>query len=465
MGKATIAVALVVVLLIGYYAGQPGNLTRLENYVSSGAKHLSSGSSSVQSLVPSATSSATTSTTSAASTRVGGYSATPVQNIWDAYTSNTAAADAQYGGKTMLVDGSVDDVEQASGGGYQSCIYATSEGVEYGCEYLAVMGGYIVWNWANQAAAAKVPFGTTIVAQCTIGGLQSGNLILNGCTIYDVPSQDQAAQQESYCSSLTGNIAVSSLTIVAPKTNFLYAHNNNANITMTVTNRNSFPVGISSATGSLGYSNVGPFSVEVNTGELVNASSSRSVQLVVLQTTFSTNTVMAGDGVQLTLQFGEGEYSGGGVGISNACPVIVSGTAVGPSAGTTSTSTTTLPANGGFSQASFYIFGMGPTFGGATFTCSSSTTFGSSQESWIELINTGSYAVSVLNFTLTFGGHTVTFLPQGTCTIPGTYPNLAAQFLNLGTQVYFPVAPQPQEQYTGEASFSDGQQVPFSGTL
>lgn len=335
MGKATIAVALIVVLLIGYYAGQPGNLTKLENYVSSGAKHLSGGSSSINNGNP-LVSSSTVSTTS---THVGGYSATPVETIWGAYDSNAASGAAEYGGRTMLVDGSVDDVEQASGGGYQSCILASSDGSVYGCQLAQIEGGDIIWNWASQAAAAKVPFGITIVATCMVAGLQQGNLVLNDCTIYDVPAQDQAAQQESYCSALTGNVSVSDLVIIAPK-GLLTAHNDNANITMTVSNKNAFPVGLASATASLGYTNEPPIMVGIYTEALVNASSQLSMKLEIAQGTDESvaNAVLAGQTLELTLEFGEGQSNGaGGYGISNPCPITVSGTAVSESTSTTTT--------------------------------------------------------------------------------------------------------------------------------
>ena len=177
MGKGRIAVALVIVFLIGAYAGQTGALKQAEHYASSEMGKMSPGAStqSGDNLVQTSASTTTSPTE--------GFSATPVNDIYGAYTSNAASANAQYGGRTMDVSGSVDDVEQSSNGGYQSCIYATSGGVEYGCEYLGVVGGYIVWNWTSQAVAAKVPFNTAIAAQCNIAGLQNGNLVLNGCNL------------------------------------------------------------------------------------------------------------------------------------------------------------------------------------------------------------------------------------------------------------------------------------------
>lgn len=132
-------------------------------------------------------------TTSIASSVIASSVGNPVNaisasSLFSAYGTNQASADAQYTGKTFDITGAVSSVENLNGS-YASCINQRVS--TYDCEYLQEFGGYIIWYWQSQSAA-KVPVGcnfnnpascTNFVAQCTVGGFQNSNLILNNCRI------------------------------------------------------------------------------------------------------------------------------------------------------------------------------------------------------------------------------------------------------------------------------------------
>jgi hypothetical protein len=100
------------------------------------------------------------------------------------YLQNQAQEDSQYTGKTAYISGSVGNVEKDQSGSYVSCVDVDSASI-YGCglEQDTAITRFINWNWKDSTAAAKVPFQTSFIAECQIGGLSNLNLILNNCQI------------------------------------------------------------------------------------------------------------------------------------------------------------------------------------------------------------------------------------------------------------------------------------------
>jgi hypothetical protein len=227
----------------------------------------------------------------------------------------------------MDVDGTVPDVEQNTNGGYLSCapVVDTSPA---GCEYEQLgWTDYVVWNWANQEAASKVPSETLLVAQCTVSGLQSGNLILNGCSVIDVPSQDQQQQQQAFCNSLLNGITVTDLKIDAPKS--IIRSWTTVNMTMTVHNNSTQPVGLAGADVqvAIGNSYLSSEPVAIYTSSLVNASSQLTFIGKIQEASYPSY-ILAGDQLRLTLNFGQGTWESGGYSISGSCGMKIVTTAV-----------------------------------------------------------------------------------------------------------------------------------------
>jgi len=108
--------------------------------------------------------------------------------IFNSYQTNAALADSEYQGKSFYILGEVGDVESQNGN-YRSCIMASSMNGPVsvtGCGYTQAVGGYVVWNWKNQSAAAALGQITTnlkLAAVCVVGGFQNGNLILKECVV------------------------------------------------------------------------------------------------------------------------------------------------------------------------------------------------------------------------------------------------------------------------------------------
>lgn len=103
----------------------------------------------------------TTSTTVAYTTTEAGSFPIPMMSIYDNYSSNQALANSAYQEKRVYVSISVGDATKDSQGRYVS-LAGPSE-----FEWFALV------FWQSQDAAASVPTGENISAQCTVTGFQS----------------------------------------------------------------------------------------------------------------------------------------------------------------------------------------------------------------------------------------------------------------------------------------------------
>ena len=100
------------------------------------------------------------------------------------YSLNSSTASKEYSGKLAYFNGIVANVEQGPNG-YESCVALDSIGgyLVSGCAQAGASGGWIIWNWNDQMPVSSVPIGSNFIAECTIGGVTSGNLLLDSCSI------------------------------------------------------------------------------------------------------------------------------------------------------------------------------------------------------------------------------------------------------------------------------------------
>jgi hypothetical protein len=398
---------------------------------------------------------------------IGGYSATPVDNIYNAYFSNAASAGLQYGGKTILVDGEIGNVEQDQNGNYESCVMAPSVSVLVtGCQIASIEGGFVIWTWASQQAAAKVPLDTLIVAQCTVAGLQNSNLVLTGCTLYDVPSQDIQQQQQAFCNTLVGGITISNLRVYAPSGGTRYGHNNNVNISMVVQNSGSQPVATLGGTALI-YSNLPPVQVGALTYVVVNASSQAMLNFVIAQGVSAT-AILVGTTLHFTFDFGAGQQNGAGeMSVSGSCPIAITATASAAPASVTTTTTTLVSSLelGGVQLASF-DFNL--TNSAKSFTCFNGEV---STPPWYSMMEVGlNYLlpqgypnVNITSVTITSGGSAYSYSPTGACGIQPDNQVLGVWL--LFSHQYFPVNVEKSEQFQVTVNLSNGSQLQASGSF
>jgi hypothetical protein len=148
----------------------------------------------------------------------------PASSVYQAYQKNITAANLQYGGKTMCLSGEIVGVNNFENGAHESCtaqepevawLYRNSCVTESGVPPNN-LASYIVWFWNGTAAQMGVMNGpSSVVANCTVGGLLQGNLILKGCYMVDVLS---TVNTVNCCGlAISGGVVVSNVTLYVSK--------------------------------------------------------------------------------------------------------------------------------------------------------------------------------------------------------------------------------------------------------
>ncbi len=163
MGRKKIGLAILAFLLLGYGVGQIVPYSRLP---------------SLSSVIASVSGGPTQKSNGQPANTVN--TAVPYNYVLSQYTQNQAAADSKYTGKTLYISGLVGDVQKNQNGRYYSCVAPAVTCPE---DYLSYINGLTIWYWQNGSVASSVPIGRTFIAECSVGGLQNGNLVLNNCIV------------------------------------------------------------------------------------------------------------------------------------------------------------------------------------------------------------------------------------------------------------------------------------------
>jgi hypothetical protein len=148
----------------------------------------------------------------------------PASSVYQAYQKNITAASIQYGGKTMCLSGNIGSVSNFQSGVHMSCT-AQDPDIEYlfgdnTCSGSVVpynnLASYVEWFWNGTAGQMGLDSGpSSVVGNCTVDGLQDGNLVLRGCYMVNVIST--SPNPMDCCGTPYTGLVVSNVTLYVSK--------------------------------------------------------------------------------------------------------------------------------------------------------------------------------------------------------------------------------------------------------
>lgn len=386
--------------------------------------------------------------------------------VYEAYESNMTAATSQYGGRSMCLSGEIYSVSKFENGSYESCTAQEPEVVYlYGNDCVTESGippndlaSYIVWFWAGSAAYEGLGEPASMVANCTVDGLDDGNLFLTGCALVQVISRGSPSTC-SGCSPFPGGVQISNVTFYVSRQDTLGV----VNMTMDVDNPTdeTFSFWQVNIPGYLNMSELEGQSEPIGIMHFAPPDSALQLNATIPRNFFGATLPSQGQAINATVFYGEGIGSGE---FGDTDPL---GTMTVPASVVWYTTPPFGPQELGVESGQLAARSFGTSGAIPTFTCSQPLTPLTIPSSASELVitNNGLSSASVVDIQISSGSQTFRFTPASSCFIDKIGTSAATIDLGFSSSAYFPQNAISGQDYTMTIVLATGEMVVFSSAF